>query len=203
MKSINIKDRKITPSKIVCVGRNYVEHIRELENEIPDQILIFMKYNSAISNELLSYHQEQLSYEGELCFLYENNRFSAIGFGLDLTKRQLQSTLKSKGLPWERAKSFDGSAVFSDFTEISDNDTNLSFSLDINGKPTQFGQIDLMINKPEQILEEIRTFISLNDGDIVMTGSPKGVGVIQKDDLFKAKVMINDEVVTSAKWVAR
>ena len=203
MKSINIKDRKITPSKIVCVGRNYVEHIRELENEIPDQILIFMKHNSAISNELLSYHQEPLSYEGELCFLYENNRFSAIGFGLDLTKRQLQSTLKSKGLPWERAKSFDGSAVFSDFTEISDNDTNLSFSLDINGKPTQFGQIDLMINKPEQILEEIRTFISLNDGDIVMTGSPKGVGVIQKDDLFKAKVMINDEVVTSAEWVAR
>lgn len=99
MKSITISDRKIIPSKIVCVGRNYVEHIMELENEIPDEILIFMKHNSAISNELLSYHQEPLSYEGELCFLYEKNRFSAIGFGLDLTKRQLQTTLKKKACP--------------------------------------------------------------------------------------------------------
>lgn len=203
MKSITINNRKITPSKIVCVGRNYVEHIMELENEIPDEILIFMKHNSAISNELLSYHQEPLSYEGELCFLYEKDRFSAIGFGLDLTKRQLQTTLKNKGLPWERAKSFDGSAVFSNFTEISDHDKNLSFSLDINGKRTQYGQIDLMIHKPEQILKEIRSFITLNDGDIVMTGSPKGVGVIHQHDLFTANVMVDDNVVASGEWIAR
>lgn len=75
--------------------------------------------------------------------------------------------------------------------------------MDINGKRTQYGQIDLMIHKPEQILKEIRSFITLNDGDIVMTGSPKGVGVIHQHDLFTANVMVDDNVVASGEWIAR
>ena len=74
-------------------------------------MVVFLKPNSAISKELHSFQQEQIYYEAELCFLYENDRFSAVGFGLDLTKRKLQSKLKSKGLPWERAKAFNGSAI--------------------------------------------------------------------------------------------
>ncbi len=203
MRSITVNNREIIPSKIVCIGRNYVEHIIELDNEQPEEMLIFFKPNAAISSELLSEHHETLSYEGELCFIYENKRLSAVGFGLDLTKRQLQTTLKTKGLPWERAKAFSGSAIFSDFVEITENDENLSFLLKINGNPIQYGQVGLMINKPEEILNEIRSFIGLNDGDIIMTGSPKGVGKINKNDLFQAEVMINDQVVTSAEWVAR
>ena len=101
MNTICINKKMITPSKVVCVGRNYYAHISELNNEIPDQMVLFSKPNSAISNELNSYHQEPVHYEGELAFVFENGRFSAVGFGFDLTKRGLQSQLKKKSLPGE------------------------------------------------------------------------------------------------------
>ncbi|MBF0239182.1 MAG: fumarylacetoacetate hydrolase family protein [SAR324 cluster bacterium] len=203
MKSIIIGDRNVIPSKIICIGRNYVEHITELQNEVPDDMVVFLKPNSAISEELVSFHQEQIHYEGELCFMYENSRFSAIGFGLDLTKRQLQSTLKHKGLPWERAKAFDGSALFGDFVAIADQDQNYSFELFINDQLVQAGNIDLMIHKPEQILKELRSFMSLEDGDILMTGTPKGVGVVNKNDKFSGRVMVGNKIITSVEWIAR
>jgi 2-keto-4-pentenoate hydratase/2-oxohepta-3-ene-1,7-dioic acid hydratase in catechol pathway len=195
--------RYVAPSKIICVGRNYVKHIEELGNEIPDDMVVFLKPNSAISEELHSFHQEQLHYEGELCFLFENGKFSAVGFGLDITKRELQSKLKSKGLPWERAKAFDGSAIFSQFVEIPNLSKNLTFELDINGKKIQSGSISLMIYKPEEILVELLTFMSLCNGDIVMTGTPMGVGPVNPGQSFAGKVKDNDEVITSAEWLAK
>ena len=202
MNTIIVGNRKIEPSKIICVGRNYVEHIKELNNEIPEKMVIFLKPNSAISHKLNSFHKEQIHYEAELCFLYENGRFSAVGFGLDLTKRELQNKLKSKGLPWERAKAFDGSALFSKFVEIQSINPNLSIELSINGKNVQSGDINQMIYKPDAILTELQTFISLSDGDIVMTGTPKGVGIVSKGSVFVGKVIENNEVLTSAEWVA-
>jgi 2-keto-4-pentenoate hydratase/2-oxohepta-3-ene-1,7-dioic acid hydratase in catechol pathway len=195
--------RYVAPSKIICVGRNYVKHIEELGNEIPDDMVVFLKPNSAISEELHSFHQEQLHYEGELCFLFENGKFSAVGFGLDITKRELQSKLKSKGLPWERAKAFDGSAIFSQFVEIPNLSKKLTFELDINGKNIQSGSISLMIYKPEEILVELLTFMSLCNGDIVMTGTPMGVGPVNPGQSFAGKVKDNDEVITSAEWLAK
>jgi 2-keto-4-pentenoate hydratase/2-oxohepta-3-ene-1,7-dioic acid hydratase in catechol pathway len=99
MNSIYYGNRKIEPSKIVCVGRNYVEHIKELGNEISDDMVLFMKPNSSISDELISETNEPIHFEGEISFLYEKGKFSAVGFGLDLTKRELQNKLKAKGLP--------------------------------------------------------------------------------------------------------
>jgi len=203
LQKIIVGNRYVAPSKIICVGRNYVKHIEELGNEIPDDMVVFLKPNSAISDELHSFHQEQLHYEGELCFLFENGSFSAVGFGLDITKRELQSKLKSKGLPWERAKAFDGSAIFSQFVEISNVSKNLTFELDINGKNIQSGSINLMINKPEEILAELLTFMSLCNGDIVMTGTPMGVGPVNPGQIFAGKVKDNDEVITSAEWLAK
>lgn len=199
---IIIGDRTVNPSKIVCIGRNYVDHIAELNNEIPEEMVVFLKPNSAISDTLISVHQEQLSYEAELCFLYEKERFSGIGFGLDLTKRQLQSRLKEKGLPWERAKAFDGAALFSRFVEISDQDHTFSFELDINKKLVQSGNVELMIHPPDQILNELLSFIRLEDGDIVMTGTPKGVGLINRNDTFAGRVMIDGTPVITVEWVA-
>ncbi|MGD8292159.1 MAG: fumarylacetoacetate hydrolase family protein, partial [Desulfobacterales bacterium] len=133
MHEVIVGNRVVTPSKIVCVGRNYYAHIEELGSQVPDQMILFSKPNSSISNQLSSHKGEQLHYEGELCFLFENGRFSAVGFGLDLTKRKLQSILKEKGLPWERAKAFDGSAVFSKFIEIFEATTEMTFELKKNG----------------------------------------------------------------------
>ena len=203
LNSIMVGNKEIEPSKIICVGRNYIEHIKELNSETPENMVIFLKPNSAISQELNSFQKEQIHYEAELCFVYEKGRFSAVGFGLDLTKRELQNKMKSKGLPWERAKAFDGSALFSKFEKIQSVNPNLSIELSINGKNVQSGDINQMIYKPDAILTELQTFISLNDGDIVMTGTPKGVGIINEGSVFVGKVIENNEVLTSVEWIAK
>lgn len=202
MHTISFNNTDITPSKVVCIGRNYVEHIKELGNEVPDDMVVFVKPNSAISSKLISTHQEPLHYEGELCFMVKNGQFAAVGFGLDLTKRDLQSKLKSKGLPWERAKGFNGAAVLSQFVELPGDIKDLSFKLSINGTLTQAGDPALMMYKPDNILTELASFMQLEDGDIVMTGTPKGVGVINHGDVFVSSVKYKDETIIVAQWIA-
>jgi len=202
MNRVVVNGEKIAPSKIVCVGRNYVEHIKELNNEIPTSMVLFMKPNSAISDDLMT-HNRELHYEGEISFLINNHKISAVGFGLDLTNRKLQSELKKKGLPWERAKAFDGAGVFSDFVTINEDDINrLSLKLFINDKLVQVGGVELMIYAPSVVVREIETFSTLEDGDIVMSGTPKGVGTFKKGDKFRGEIYLNDEKIVGKSWVA-
>jgi len=203
MNVVNVENNKIIPSKIICIGRNYVDHINELGNEMPDEMVVFLKPNSAISTQLQSFHQEPLHYEAELCFLYQKERFTAVAIGLDLTKRDLQSKLKTKGLPWERAKGFNGAAVFSRFVSIDSIDDSLSLELIIDGKLTQSGGVELMMFKPQTILEQLQHFMTLEEGDIVMTGTPKGVGHITAGSEFVGKVTCGDKTLVSASWLAK
>jgi 2-keto-4-pentenoate hydratase/2-oxohepta-3-ene-1,7-dioic acid hydratase in catechol pathway len=198
-----VEGKPVCPSKIICVGRNYVEHIRELGNGVPDEMVVFLKPNSAISRELHCVHEEPLHYEAEICFIVEKSTFAAVGFGLDVTKRALQRRLKSKGLPWERAKAFDGSAVFSDFVRLPERLSELSVELDINGINVQCGGTDSMLYKPDAIRVELLTFLSLNDGDIVMTGTPKGVGRIKAGDEFSGKIKAGDTELVAGRWIAK
>ena len=205
MNTVNLQGQQIKPSKILCIGRNYVEHIHELGNEIPEEMVVFIKPNSAITEQLQASHQNtDLHYESELCFMYQAGQFSAVALGLDLTKRSLQTQLKSKGLPWERAKAFDGSAVFSDFVPLCDdmveNLESLALSLKINDTLIQQGGVELMMYKPAEILNELSRFITLEDGDIVMTGTPKGVGKINQGDLFQGQVTHNNQVIINHSW---
>ena len=203
LQQIIFQERKITPSKIVCVGRNYVAHIKELGNDMPEEMVIFVKPNSSMSKALRSTHAgEPLHYEGELCFLVEQGRFSAIGFGLDLTKRESQNNLKARGLPWERAKGFDGASVFSEFVKLPDSLETITFELDINGVNIQTGNVNLMIHKPQGILKEIGSFMTLNEGDIIMTGTPKGVGSIKKGDRFNARIIDSGKIIVNTQWCA-
>ena len=134
MQTITVNGRSVTPSKVVCIGRNYVAHIEELGNEIPEQMVVFNKPNSAISDILRSQIAgEALHYESELAFVIEGGKLAAVGFGLDLTKRGLQSRLKEKGLPWERAKAFDGAALFSGFVALPKEVSSLSLQLTVDG----------------------------------------------------------------------
>ncbi|MBU2871793.1 fumarylacetoacetate hydrolase family protein [Colwellia sp. E2M01] len=206
------KTQQLTPSKVICIGRNYVEHIKELDNEVPEQMVVFLKPNSAISNTLNAEHNsDTLHYEAELCFLYQSGKFSAVALGLDLTKRDVQSKLKAKGLPWERAKAFDGSAVFSDFVSLDNVEQSaLTLSLSINDKLIQQGGVSLMMFKPDEILADLQSFLTLTDGDIVMTGTPKGVGVIAAGDnytgqvyLHKADSSASDNVLVNCQWQAQ
>ena len=202
MHTIELKNTVITPSKIVCIGRNYVAHIEELGNEIPDEMVVFNKPNSAIGTTLHSHLGEPLHYESELCFVVQCGELSAVGFGLDLTKRELQSKLKEKGLPWERAKAFDGAALFSKFVPVHDKLEILSLSLSVNGKLRQAGGTPLMMYKPTTILGELSKFMTLEDGDIVMTGTPAGVGQVFAGEYFEGKVLAGDAELLSHSWTA-
>jgi len=185
--------------KVVCIGRNYLDHIRELGNDIPEQALLFMKPATALVslNEPLALPASlgECHNEIEVALLIKTpirngdtisltEMVWGVGLGLDLTLRDLQSKLKDKGQPWERAKAFDNSCPISPFVEISEfNDINqLEFDLTVNGNIRQQGNTAKMMRKIEDLLIEITQCFTLLPGDIVLTGTPAGVGVLNSGD---------------------
>ncbi|KKD00401.1 MULTISPECIES: fumarylacetoacetate hydrolase family protein [Photobacterium] len=203
MKSVTVNGKPVQPGKVICIGRNYVAHIEELGNEIPEEMVIFMKPNTAIGTELHATHGgEVLHYEAEIAYLYHGGRFSAAALGLDLTKRDLQSKLKDKGLPWERSKVFEGAALFSEFVALPDSDAPLGLSLHIDGTLIQKGDTSLMLYSPAVILAEVQKVIPLEDGDVVMTGTPKGVGQVQAGQEFMGALSCREQALVSVCWKA-
>ncbi|MEQ9231989.1 MAG: fumarylacetoacetate hydrolase family protein [Cyclobacteriaceae bacterium] len=184
--------------KIICIGRNYADHISELGNERPSEPVIFMKPDTAIlkKNEPF-YHPEfsnNIHHEVEVLIRidregksidpeFAENYFSEIGLGVDFTARDIQTKVKEKGLPWERAKAFNGSAPISKFISKDDFDlTDLNFRLEKNGEIAQAGNTSLMLWNINEVISEISKFIFLKKGDIIFTGTPKGVGPIKIGD---------------------
>lgn len=201
MKTIRFSVSKISPSKVICIGRNYVEHIQELNNEIPSSMVVFNKPNSAIT-DTLRFISPDTRFEGEICFLMIHGKIAGIGFGLDLTKADLQNYLKAKGLPWERAKGFDGSAVLGDFVPFDVPINSLRMTLHINGTLAQEATYELMIYKPLEMIEEIKSFMSFEDGDIIMSGTPKGVATYKIDDEFVGRIYSNERLLIESRWRA-
>lgn len=200
MNTIRFQEQTITPSKVVCIGRNYVAHIEELGNEVPDDMVVFLKPNSAVSDQL--HHElggETLHYEGELCFVIQNQTLAGVGFGLDLTKRGLQSKLKQKSLPWERSKAFNHAALFSEFVSFEKLE-DLRLELLINEETIQAASTDLMMYSPQTIVKELQAFMSLEDGDVIMTGTPKGVGEVPAQATFTGRVWENDTLLLEHIW---
>ncbi|WP_027377198.1 fumarylacetoacetate hydrolase family protein [Kaistella palustris] len=188
--------------KIICIGRNYAEHANELGNKIPESPVIFMKPDTAVLKKNSDFYIPEFSndvhYELEVVlkiskggkYIQPENagkHFEEIGLGIDFTARDLQTKLKSKGLPWELAKGFDGSAVLSDFFPKSDFDLkNLNFSLIKNKEKVQDGNTSLMIFPPEEIIAFVSQFFTLRVGDLIFTGTPKGVGKVDENDFLEA-----------------
>ncbi len=202
MNCVNFNGLTIIPSKIVCIGRNYVEHIHELCNEIPSSMVVFNKPNSAIT-DVLHFISPDTRFEGEICFLMMNAKITGIGFGLDLTKADIQNHLKSKGLPWERAKSFDNSAVFGDFIPLDAPLESLRMTLHINGVLTQEATVELMIYKPLEMIQEIKSFMSFEDGDIIMSGTPKGVNTYKTGDTFVGQIYSDERLLVENSWIVK
>ena len=200
MQTIIFNNKRLIPSKIVCVGMNYVEHIRELDNKKPSKMVIFNKSNSAISDRLF-YFNDKVRYESEISFLINENEIDGVGFGLDLTKADVQNHLKESGHPWERSKSFNRSAVFSKFVKLTGDITKLKLELFINDKLVQFANYDLMIYKPQKVINEIKSFMNFENGDIVMTGTPKGVGNYKRGDKFIGRIYCGDELLIDKEWI--
>ncbi|ANS87936.1 5-carboxymethyl-2-hydroxymuconate Delta-isomerase [Vibrio scophthalmi] len=203
MHSIIVDGKALSPTKVLCVGRNYLDHIKELNNVIPQQMVVFNKPSTAIATQLNAYHQETLHYEGEICFVVAQGQLSAVGIGLDLTKRQLQSELKQKGLPWERAKAFDGSAVFSRFIPLAGLMIDeLEIELFINCVRVQRGGVKQMIYSPQTIVAELKSYTTLCDGDVIMTGTPQGVGEVQQGDVFLGRLIHAGKTLIEIEWQA-
>jgi 2-keto-4-pentenoate hydratase/2-oxohepta-3-ene-1,7-dioic acid hydratase in catechol pathway len=185
--------------KIICIGRNYTDHISELDNEKPEHPIIFMKPDTAIllknqpffipdfSNDV---HHEveiliKISRVGKhIDAKFAHKYYDEIGLGIDFTARDLQQELKSKGLPWEKAKSFDGAAVIGNFVskEIFNDVNEIAFSLQKNEKVVQQGQTNLMLWKIDALIEYVSKYFTLKIGDIIFTGTPSGVGKVNPND---------------------
>ena len=187
--------------KIICVGRNYVEHTKELNNKAPKDPVLFLKPDTAILLKRQPFFIPEFSnnVHHEVEILVKINRigkhidqkfahkyYDEIGLGIDFTARDLQSQLKEKGLPWEKAKAFDGSAVIGNFvskTKFS-NLNNINFSLKRNDEVVQRGNTLLMQWKIDTLIEYISKYFTLKIGDIIFTGTPSGVGKVISDDIL-------------------
>ena len=199
MNTVHYNASLFIPSKVICIGRNYVEHIHELNNEIPSSMVVFNKPNSAIT-DTLRFISTDTRFEGEICFLMMGGEIAGIGFGLDLTKADIQNHLKAKGLPWERAKGFDGSCVLGDFVPFDAPLESLRMTLHINGVLTQEATYELMIYKPLEMIEEIKSFMSFEDGDIIMSGTPKGVNTYKTGDKFIGRIYSDERLLVESQW---
>lgn len=189
--------------KILAIGRNYVEHIKELNNEIPAEPVIFTKPDTALlqKNEPFYYpdFSNDIHYEVEIVLKiskvgkyitekYAHNYFNEIGIGIDFTARDLQQKAKEKGLPWAISKGFNHSAPISKFMPKSEFDDihNLDFSLLIDKKIRQSGNTRLMIYGFNYIIAYISTYFTLKKGDLIFTGTPKGVGPVERGNVLEA-----------------
>ncbi|KFF11444.1 fumarylacetoacetate hydrolase family protein [Flavobacterium hydatis] len=188
--------------KIICIGRNYTNHIEELQNERPTEPVVFMKPDSAV---LLKQHpfvipefSEDIHHEIELIVKinkvgkyiepkFAHKYYDQISVGIDFTARDLQEKLKQKGLPWEKAKAFDGSAVIGDFlpkTQFSSLE-NITFELTNNSKTVQKGNSSMMLWKIDELISYVSQYFTLKIGDIIFTGTPAGVAAVKPDDVLE------------------
>jgi 2-keto-4-pentenoate hydratase/2-oxohepta-3-ene-1,7-dioic acid hydratase in catechol pathway len=191
--------------KIICVGRNYVEHIKELNNEQPEDPVIFLKPETAIplKNEPFFYPEFSTDVHYEVEILVKINRvgkniderfahkyYDELGIGIDFTARDVQSKLKAKGLPWELAKGFNGSAPISGFVPKTDfaNLQDINFRLDVNGETKQLGNTSLMLFKIDYLISFVSRYFLLQQGDVLFTGTPKGVGPVKVGDRLTAYI---------------
>jgi len=196
--------------KIICIGRNYIEHIEELGNEKPKEPVIFLKPDTAILPKKMPFiipeFSDDVHYEVEVVVRinrvgkhiapkFAHKYYDEIGLGIDFTARDLQKKLKEKGLPWEKAKSFDGAAVIGNFTQKNElgDLNNLDFSLKKNNETVQVGNTSKMIHSIDEIISHVSEYFTLKIGDFIFTGTPSGVGKVSENDILQGYIG-NDEV---------
>lgn len=190
--------------KIICIGRNYVEHISELENERPEEPVIFLKPDTAVLGKNTDFYipafSDDVHHEIELVVKidkvgkyidakFAHKYYSEITVGIDFTARDLQKKLKDKGLPWETAKAFDGSAVVGTFIPVADlNVDNLNFELLKNGTSQQKGNTQQMLWKVNELIAYVSQYFTLKKGDLIFTGTPSGVSKVNAHDTLEGQL---------------
>ena len=185
--------------KIICIGRNYLAHIAELDRDLPSVPLFFMKPDTALLPKGMAFpypaFSEKVHYETELVLRIGKQGFDAVTVGIDFTARDLQQQCIAKGLPWEKAKAFDYSAPVGAFKPINTlkNPSNISFGMKLNGQCVQQGNSADMIFDFDKIISCVSQFVTLKEGDYIFTGTPQGVGEVHRGD--KLELFLEDELV--------
>jgi 2-keto-4-pentenoate hydratase/2-oxohepta-3-ene-1,7-dioic acid hydratase in catechol pathway len=191
--------------KIICIGQNYAEHNKEMQSKNTDEPVVFLKPDSSILRKnrpfFIPAFSKNLHHEVELVLKidklgkniskkFAHRYYSSIGLGIDFTARDLQSQLKSKGLPWEKAKAFDYSAaISSEYIPLNDIDiNNIDFLLKINGEIRQQGNSKDMIHSFDSIIEDVSKYFTLKTGDLIYTGTPAGVGPVKINDRLQGYI---------------
>ena len=191
--------------KILCIGRNYTDHIEELENERPEDPVVFLKPDTSLllKNQpfFIPPFSDDVHYEVEVLVRinrigkhiqqkFSHKYYDEIGLGIDFTARDVQAKLKAKGLPWEKAKSFDGAAVVGDWIdkETLPNVDELQFELSKNGTTVQQSSTALMLWKVDELIAYVSQFFTLKIGDIIFTGTPAGVGPVSENDILEGSL---------------
>lgn len=188
--------------KIICIGRNYAEHAKEMKSAVPTEPVFFMKPDTALLKNEDSFYlpdfSKEVHHEVEVVVKisrngrhieekFANKYYEEVSVGIDFTARDIQQQCKEKGLPWEKAKAFDGSAPFGSFIKKTSADLNqLDFHLEIDGKTVQRGNTRDMIFSIDKIIAYISKFITLKTGDLIFTGTPEGVGAVRAGDRLEA-----------------
>ena len=189
--------------KIICIGRNYAKHAEELNNPIPDEPVVFLKPDTAILLKkhpfFIPEHSNEVHHEVEVVVKinrlgkhieprFAHKYYDEIGLGIDFTARDIQAKCKEKGLPWEKAKAFDGSAAVSRFFKLSALNkpiTDIDFHLDINGSTVQKGNTKNMLFPVNEIIAHVSKYFTLKTGELIFTGTPAGVGEVNRNDLLE------------------
>jgi 2-keto-4-pentenoate hydratase/2-oxohepta-3-ene-1,7-dioic acid hydratase in catechol pathway len=188
--------------KIICIGRNYTKHIEELQNERPSEPVIFLKPDTAILPKNMPFFipdfSDDIHHEVEILVRinrvgkhiepqFAHKYYDEIGLGIDFTARELQSKLKEKGLPWEKSKAFDGSAVIGNFLPKSKFDSlnSITFELTSNGNAVQKGCTSNMLWKIDELIAYVSQYFTLKIGDIIFTGTPEGVAKVAANDVLE------------------
>ncbi len=190
--------------KIICIGRNYAEHAKEMKSDVPTEPVFFMKPETALLKDKDFYYPEftkDLHHEVEIVLKISKNGkhiaeefastyYNEIGIGIDFTARDIQQKCKEKSLPWEKAKAFDNAAPIGEFVpkETFADLKNISFQLNINGKPRQIGNTKDLIFSFEKIIAYVSQFVTLKTGDLIFTGTPEGVSAVNIGDVLEASV---------------
>jgi 2-keto-4-pentenoate hydratase/2-oxohepta-3-ene-1,7-dioic acid hydratase in catechol pathway len=189
--------------KIICIGRNYAKHAEELNNPVPEEPVVFLKPDTAILLKkhpfFIPEHSNDVHHEIEVVVKinrlgkhiesrFAHKYYSEIGLGIDFTARDVQTQCKEKGLPWEKAKAFDGSAAVSKFfplATIGKDIQDINFHLDINGNTVQSGSTSNMLFSVDEIISHVSKYFTLKTGDLIFTGTPAGVGRVEREDLLE------------------
>lgn len=189
--------------KIICIGRNYAKHAEELNNPIPEEPVVFLKPDTALLLKkhpfFIPEHSNDVHHEIEVVVKinrlgkhieprFAHKYYNEIGLGIDFTARDVQAKCKEKGLPWEKAKAFDGSAAVSRFFSLDTLEKEISdvnFHLDINGKTVQTGHTANMLFSVDEIISHVSKYFTLKTGDLIFTGTPAGVGRVEREDLLE------------------